>query len=180
MQVDGEDEDEDYPEPEGRHREGDEEPHAGHLVEDPALSQSRVDAHRDRDHRREQGGVDDEEERRRQPLGDHGRRRLLVVDRVTEAAVEEVPHEEAVLIPERPVEAERPPELGARLRCVVLAEDLPGGVARNQSQQEERDHGDAEQDRDHLEDPVAEKAVAPHVRERAAGASSRPPFPCLF
>src|SRR6185436_1097287 len=99
-----------------------------------------------------------EEERRRQPLLDQRGGRLLERDRVAEVSLEQVLEEEQILLPERAVEAERVADHLRPGGGVVLAEDLERRVAGDQPQQEERDHGDPEQDRDQLQDAATDEA----------------------
>ena len=101
----------------------------------------------------EEQGADRQLDREREPLGEGLRDGPVVDDARSEIALEELPEIVHVLDVERLVEPQGLMDLCDQLGRRVLAEDGDRRVAGQQPQEEEQDHGQAEQDRDRPQDP---------------------------
>jgi hypothetical protein len=139
LQADGEQHDQEQPEPEVRHGEADEGDGGRRVVRRLASPGCGDDPGDDPDQRAEQHGQEGELERDRQPRDDRvPDRQLPLVG--AEIAPEDVPHPGDVLDRERPVEPVVVADRGEHLGVAVLAAERERRVTRQRTHPSEDDH----------------------------------------
>ena len=137
----------------------------------PVLADGRDGRQRDGDQDAEERGDGDQRHRDADAAGDQRAGGHVIEERRAGVAVRQLLEEQPELDPDRLVQ---PPARAQRvdlLRRAAVAEQGHGRVARDQAQQEERDDGDAEDDRDGLSqaaEHVHPPALRPSRRQRNA------------
>lgn len=159
-EVDAKDQDQHQTHPERRHREDHHEAHSHAMIDGLVALERRQDCQRHADQDRKQGRVDNQPQRHRQTLEDQRPDALLVVDRVAEVALEEMPHEQQVLRHHRPVKAQLVTQHLRSGSGVVDAENERDGVSRHQPEQEERDDRHSDHHHKRLQDPSEDETCS--------------------